>query len=67
MIMYGSLLLRMLNILDEICQKNENPHVCSKIFSSENRALCEAMWQNMVEVEKRQMALQYGACALHTG
>jgi len=33
----------------------------------ENRAICEAMWQNILEIEKPLMTIQYGACALHAG
>jgi len=39
--------------------------LCSKSFFSENRAFCEAMWLNMVELEKPQMTIQYGAGTLH--
>ena len=33
----------------------------------ENYAVCEIMSKNMVEIEGPQMALQYGAYALHAG
>jgi hypothetical protein len=33
----------------------------------ENHAVCEIMWKNVVELGRPQMAVQYGACALHTG
>jgi hypothetical protein len=32
-----------------------------------NRAVYEIMWENVVEPEKPQMTIQYGACALHAG
>jgi hypothetical protein len=32
----------------------------------ENRALCEIMWENMVQPERPQMTI-YGACAVHAG
>jgi len=33
----------------------------------ESRAVYEVMWKNMVEPDRPQMTLQYGACALHAG
>ena len=32
-----------------------------------NRAPYEIMWENIVQPERSQMTLQYGACALHAG
>jgi len=51
-----SSLLRMRNVLDKICRKNQNTHfLFSKVFfSSENRAVYEIMWVNMVKPERPQ-------------
>jgi len=38
-----------------------------QIFFSENRALYEIMWKNVVEPEMPQTTVQYGACALYAG
>jgi len=31
----------------------------------ENGAIYEIMWENIVQQEKSQMTIKYGACALH--
>jgi hypothetical protein len=36
-------------------------------FVSENRAVYEIMWKNMLELDREQMKIQYGTCALHAG
>jgi hypothetical protein len=36
-------------------------------FVSENRIVYEIMSKNVVEPERPQMTIQYGACALHAG
>jgi hypothetical protein len=62
------ILLRMRNVSDESCRDNENTHfVFKKIFFSENRAVYEIMWKNMVQPDSPQMAVQYGECVLHAG
>ena len=33
----------------------------------ENRVVCEIMWKNTAEPDRRQITIQYGACALHGG
>jgi hypothetical protein len=65
-----SVLLGMRNISDKICRENQNTHFTFNCFSSpppspENRAVYEIMWKNMVDPERPQMAIQYGACAFH--
>ena len=37
------------------------------VFFSENRAVYEIMWKNVVEPERPKMAVKYGTCALHAG
>jgi len=32
---------------------------------SENRAVYKTMWKNMVNLDRPQVTIQYGACALH--
>jgi len=34
---------------------------------SKNQAIYEIMWENMVQPDRPQMTIQYGACALHAG
>jgi hypothetical protein len=55
------------NILNNICREKENTYFKFNNFFSENHAVCEIMSKNMEEVERPQMTIQYGACALHTG
>jgi len=47
-----------------IYKKNEITILCSVIFF-ENRAVYEIMWKNNVELDRPQMTIQHGACALH--
>ena len=35
-------------------------------FFPENSAVCEVMWENMVQLDRQQMTVEYGACALFT-
>jgi hypothetical protein len=55
------------NVLDKRCTENENTHFRFTTFSPENRAVYEIMSKNMVEPERPQMTLQYGAYALNAG
>jgi len=34
-------------------------------FSNENHAVYEIMWKNMVDPDRPQMTVEYGACALN--
>jgi len=36
-------------------------------FYFEIRAVCEIRWKNIVETDRPQIAVYYGACALHSG
>jgi len=48
-IVYRSFLLRMKNISDKSCRKTENTQfVFNFFFSSENLAVCETKWGNVV-------------------
>jgi hypothetical protein len=48
--------LRMINISDKSCRENQNTILCSTAFS-ENRAVYEIMWKNMVESDRPQMTM----------
>ena len=49
-------ILRMRNVLNKICRKNQNTHFMFSDFFSENRAVCELMSENVVETGRLQMA-----------
>jgi hypothetical protein len=51
----------------KVVDKIKTHILCSITFFSENRAVCEIMWKNMVEPDRSQVAIEYGACALHAG
>jgi hypothetical protein len=36
-------------------------------FFPKNRAAYEIIWKNMVQPERPQMTVEYGACTLHAG
>jgi len=38
-----------------------------KFFFLENRGVYEIMWKYIVQPDRPQMTIQYGACALHAG
>jgi len=55
-------------IFQKNCGENQNTHFMLKNFSfSENRAVDEIMWKNVVESDRSQTVIQYSACALHAG
>ena len=41
----------------QICRENQNTHFMLNHIFSENRAVCEIMWKNMVEPERPQMTI----------
>jgi hypothetical protein len=51
-------LLRMRNVSDKICRENENTHFVFSEFLTENRAVYEIMWKNIVEWGRPQMTLR---------
>jgi hypothetical protein len=57
----------MRNISDKSSRINQNKIFMFKNIFSENSAVYEIMWENVVEPDRPQMTTQYGACALHTG
>jgi hypothetical protein len=42
-------------------------HILFSVTFPENRAVYEIMWKNMVQGNRPQMTIEYGACALHAG
>jgi hypothetical protein len=62
-----SLLLRMRNVSDKGCRENQNTHLMFKNFFSENHAIYEIMWKNIVEPIRPQVTIKYGAYASHAG
>ena len=51
----------------EVVEKIETHILCSMIFFSENRVLYKIMWKNIVQPDRPQMTIKYGACALRVG
>ena len=52
-------------VAGKICRETQYTHFIISDFFSENRAVCEIMWKNMVEPDWPQ--IQLVACAFHTG
>jgi hypothetical protein len=68
--MYGSMVSRSIllgvrNASDKICRENNAFYV--QHFFFENRAVYEITWKYVVELDRPQMIIQYGASALHVG
>jgi hypothetical protein len=63
-IMSRWILRRMRN--DKFIVKIGSLIVCWKIIP-ENHAVCEIIWQNVVERNRPQMTIQYGACIVYSG
>jgi hypothetical protein len=51
------ILPKMRNVLDESCRENQNSHLMFSNLFSENGAVYEIMWKNMVEPDKPQMKI----------
>jgi len=68
MIISRSFLLRIKNVSDRICRQNQNTHF---VFYNiphpppESRVVYEIMWKNIVQLDRPETTIQYGACALH--
>ena len=58
MITYRWILLRMRNFWDKGCREQQNTYFMFNNFCSENRALYEIMWKNMVEPDRPQMTIR---------
>jgi len=53
-----SVLPRLRNVSDKICRENQNIYfVFSKFFSSENCAVYEIMWKNIVDRGRPQVTI----------
>ena len=62
------LLIRIRNVLDKSSRENQNTCTFNNsFFYSENRAVYEKMWKNIVESGTPQVRILYWACALHVG
>jgi hypothetical protein len=51
----------------KVVEKIKTHILFSTVFFSENRAVYEIMWKNMVEPDRPQMTILYGALALPAG
>jgi hypothetical protein len=67
LIISRSVLLRIKTVWEKGCRENQNTPFMFSNFFSKNRVVCEVMWKNTVEPDRPQMAIKYGACALHAG
>jgi hypothetical protein len=56
MIISCSIVLRMRNVSDKSCIENQNTSFVQQLFS-ENRAIYETMWKNMVEADQTQTTI----------
>jgi hypothetical protein len=61
------MLIKMRNISDESSRQSQNTLRILSNFLSENRAFYELMWKDMVEPDRRQRTIQYGALAVYAG
>jgi len=50
----------------EVVEKIKTHILCS-VNSVENLAFCDLRWKDFVEQGTSQMAISYGACAMHAG
>ena len=58
----------MRNVQDKSCRENPNTHfMFSNPPPSESRAFYRIMCTGMVVLDRPQMKIKYGACALHAG
>jgi hypothetical protein len=58
MIISRWVIFRMRNVSNEICRENQNTQfMFNSVFFSENRAVCETMWKNVIERDRPQMTI----------
>jgi len=62
MIISCSILLTMSNVLDKSCGENQNTCFMLENFSSENRAVYEIMWENVVQPDRTQYNTAHALC-----
>jgi hypothetical protein len=60
-----SCIFRMLHVSGKNCRKNQNIYITLNILFSQNRAVYEIMCKNFVKLERPEMAILHGECALH--
>ena len=51
----------------KVVEKIKTHILCSVNFFSENRAICEIMWENTAQLDRPQTTMQYCARALRAG
>jgi len=51
----------------KVVEKIKTHFMFNDFFPPENRAVYEVMWKNNIQPDRPQMAIEYGACALHVG
>jgi hypothetical protein len=51
---------------ENVYRKSKYRFYVQKLFLK-NYAIYEIMWKNMVQSDRPQITVQYGACALHAG
>jgi len=60
------IIIRILNVSDQNSRENQNTLFCSIIFFSENHVVYEmVLWNAVVELDRPQMTVQYGAHVYH--
>jgi hypothetical protein len=57
----------MRNVLDRNSRENQNTHYMLRNFFPENCAAYVVMLKNVVEPDRPQMTIQYGASTVHAG
>ena len=63
------ILIRMRNVSEKLVEKmkKKTHFFMFNNFFSENRAVFEIVWKNMIQPDRPQMTVSYSACALHVG
>jgi bisphosphoglycerate-dependent phosphoglycerate mutase len=60
MIISCSFLLRKRHVLNKSCRENQNKHFYIFNKMSENIAIYEIMWKNIIKLDRPQVTIQYG-------
>jgi hypothetical protein len=64
LIISRSVVLKIKNVLNKCCRENQNTRFVFSKYFFEIRAVCEIMWENIVQ--RARNILHYGVCALHS-
>jgi len=64
---FGSVLPTVRNVSNESYRENRKIRWMFNNAFPENRAVGETMWKNMVEPDRPQVTIYYGACAFNAG